>query len=348
MTNAIKGQRTRNTQAIASTDKTAPRRASATSMGEKLRTAPNEPTSRSSAVTALLTTPSQSPTQLGSALGAFGAQIAGFHETGRVRAPNPRAIDTKAMAHNLDRILNNALPRLQSAVATMKHAPPELQQAARDLAVTLHDEKNAIEAWLWKYGGSSATIDLRADRFGAPLQKMQTFSDELKAAAATWGGAAAAGGVDQLKVVVYGGKLLDQMRAKGKALDAALHAIPVKKAAVEKAEAALLKVMQPLFAALQDTAVMADAQSAIKNDYWQTGDTVASIARHVKSAINDSGLGMGAYGVSDHTRGWLNYASATMDNLTSQHMAVDFHQRGNPPARESTWLDDPRIPDWRR
>lgn len=343
----VSGPKTTRTAEVTSTQQ--PKRTAATAAGlaDKLRT-PSSQGKQSEAATALLTSTRMSPVQLGVAFENLGGQVAGFHEHGRVRAPNPRAIDTTKMAHNLDAILNRALPEMKQALASMERAPADLQTAARKLAVTLHDEKYAIERWLVQYGGASADIDMRDDRFGTPLKKMATFSDELKAKAADWARAGNQGGVDRFSAVVYGKKFLDDVRAKGQALDAALKASPPKKAQVEKAEAALLKALDPLFKVFQDAGAMAEIQTAIHSDFWQSGDTATNAARAVRSAIID-GVGLyGSYGMSEHTRGWVDYARNTADNLISQHMAVDFHQRGNPPAREQTWLDDPRIPDWRK
>ena len=106
---------TQRTHGVSSTHPVARKRASAGGLAAKLRS-DTQQTGRSKAAHALLTTSNEAAGQLGAALTSLKAKIDGFHEHGRVRAPNPRAIDTGAMARNLNATLDESLPAMRKAM----------------------------------------------------------------------------------------------------------------------------------------------------------------------------------------------------------------------------------------
>ncbi len=280
-------------------------------------------------------------------LGRLRNLVIGFHQHGRVSCPNPQAVDTKQMAANLTAIVNRELPAQRFSLSLPARVPAALQQQARDTATAVYKETRDLVKWIYYYGGASADTDLREEHFGKPLRELGSIVDELRTTAARWGGVEARGGVDQMTSVVRAPKFIDHLRADAKMLGAQLAQVPPKASAVAKAEAKMMKTLEPLLAILQDPKVMADVQLAIKNDFWRSGNDVFHMADAVRMAMFEVGY---AYGASEHFRGWHSYVVGTMDNLKSQRLNMPIHEQGPSPSSSKplSWYDDPSIPAWRR
>lgn len=252
------------------------------------------------------------------------------------------------MASNLRDVVDRELPALSRNIASLRAAPEALRNEALSTAKALYQETQDLSSWLLYYGGASSETDFRHENFGEPLEKLRSFVDELRTAAGRWGGVESKGGVDQLRGVVLGPKFLDRVRADAKMLGAQLAQVPPKASAVAKAETKLLATLEPLLTLLQDTKVMADAQHAIKADFWGNGADVANMADYVRTAMLE--VGYTPMGASEHYRGWHSYVVNTMDNLKAQRLSMPIHEQGPSPTSRgsSSWLDDPSIPDWRK